>query len=143
LNYYDREIINGNRLGSNRTMSKHPELYLEAYRFIMEMNKRPNLHNYAHQSSFGSKKVRSDSSITKRPISASKLLSSKKRFRLDSSISKQPSVPNPSSIQKLSSKSSAAKKNKRAKVIEDSSDTDSCKSSSSFNIFEDTKFGNK
>jgi hypothetical protein len=30
-----------------------------------------------------------------------------------------------------------------AKVIEDSSDTDSCKSSSSFNIFEDTKFGNK
>jgi hypothetical protein len=40
LNYHDREIVNGNRLELNKTMSQHQGLYLEAYRVMKKINKR-------------------------------------------------------------------------------------------------------
>lgn len=38
--YYNKEIVNGDRLDMNNTMSQHKELYLEAFKVMTQVNKR-------------------------------------------------------------------------------------------------------
>ena len=40
MHYYTQEIQNGDRLNTNKTMKKHKNLYIEAYRILVNLNKK-------------------------------------------------------------------------------------------------------
>lgn len=40
MHYYTQEIQNGDRLNSNKTMRKHRNLYIEAYKLLVKLNKK-------------------------------------------------------------------------------------------------------